>query len=68
MACLLNRSPYEPARYNTEYPCHPYDCPRCGWNSEEHDRRIARGLTKGENGLKHFTKSKAVFFSDDTGN
>lgn len=58
MACLLNRSPDERTRYSTDYPCYSYQCPRCGWNSEEHERRIARGLTTGENGLRHFSKTK----------
>lgn len=68
MTCLLNRSPYEQTRYNTEYPCHPWQCPRCGWNAEEHERRINGGLVTGSDGLKHFTKSKAVIHSDDRGN
>lgn len=61
MACLLNRSPYDIARYDGDRPCRPGDCPRCGWNSVEHERRLARGLTTGENGLRHFTVTKSIF-------
>lgn len=58
MACLLNRSPDVKTRYSIDYPCYSWQCSRCGWNSEEHERRISGGLTRGEDGLKHFSKTK----------
>ena len=59
MECLLNRKPNEQPRYAGDHPCRSNECARCGWNSVEHERRLARGLTKDENGLRHFTKTKA---------
>lgn len=69
MICLLNRKPDDRStRYNQEFPCYAGQCARCGWNAKEHERRLARGLTTDENGLRHFTKTKAVDSTDDPRN
>lgn len=65
MACLLNRSPYERSRYSKDYPCYAWQCARCGWNAEEHERRINNGLTRGEDGLKRFTKTKPQITTEE---
>ena len=66
MAGLLKRSPNERTRYSLEYPCHSWQCERCGWNPEEYKRRINNGLTRGGDGLKHFAKTKVGETCDST--
>lgn len=68
MACQLNLSPYEQNRYARKYPCYEHQCETCGWNEEEHERRISRGLVTGSNGLRHFTITQEEIIADDTGN
>lgn len=69
MICLLNRKPDDRSNnYVRENPCYSGQCSRCGWNVKEHERRLARGLTTDENGLRHFTKTKAVDSTDDPRN
>ena len=67
MICLLNRKPDDQSNnYVREHPCYSNQCARCGWNAKEHQERIARGLTRGEDGLKHFTKTKVGEITDDS--
>lgn len=70
MICLLNRNPGDKAtnNYTRVHPCYYGQCATCGWNANEHKLRLARGLTTDENGLRHFTKTKAVDSTDDPRN
>lgn len=38
----------------------PKNCEFCGFDYEEHKRRIKRGLVKGEDGLWHMVATKKV--------
>ena len=67
MVCLLKRKPGDrSSRYNTEHPCYANQCARCGWNSTEHERRLERGLTRGSDGLKHFTVSPPTIKTEES--
>ena len=72
MSCKLNLSPYEKTRYSRVYPCYESQCATCGWNEQEHKRRVSRGLVIGSDGLRHMTVSPAATeeatVPDDTGN
>ena len=55
MECLLNRAPGDRTGHAnaTFVPCYRWQCKHCGWNAEEHARRIKRGLVTGPDGLRY---------------
>lgn len=66
MACQINLSPFGKNRYSRSFPCSVKQCKTCGWNEEEHERRISRGLVTGSDGLRHFIATPAKNTGGDT--
>lgn len=50
--CLLGYDPTKDSPKDNPARCAPEDCPRCGWNPAEAERRRAMPLTLHPDGLK----------------